>query len=374
MRADLVSDMEGFARIEGRWRELAESAGNAFLSPEWFRCWLETPGRTEDWAVAVVPGERDRFDGVLPVILEGPPTRRTLRLSGGLGDHFHPLARYGDQSAIAAAAAEALHSSGQKITMAVLVNVDHGAAWPRELWVGPRRARANQQSESELPYVTLPSTWEEYLAGRSSNARQQIRRRERKLDKLGDVAFRSASPDTLSADLETLFDLHLRRWSERGRSSLEDPAARDYISRFAAAAQERGWLRLNVLEVDAQPVAAFFGWRLGARFAFYQSGFDPEWSEHSVGAVLLAKTIRGAIEEGAHEFDMLLGTEPYKRRFADRSRAVETVVVATAGSPRSMLLTGEAMARRQGRELARHPRLGKALRKVNARLPSAWRN
>src|SRR5688572_14853353 len=125
MRADLVTDTEGLARIENRWRDLAESAGNAFLTPEWFRCWLETPGRTGDWAVAVVPGERDRFDGVLPLILEGPRTRRTLRLSDRLGDHFHPLARYGDQTAIAAAAAEALHEAGQKISMAVLVNVDH---------------------------------------------------------------------------------------------------------------------------------------------------------------------------------------------------------------------------------------------------------
>ena len=374
MKADLVTDIEEFGRIEGRWRDLAESAGNAFLSPEWFRCWLETPGRTEDWAVAVVPGERNRFDGVLPLILEGPRTRRILRLSGRLGDHFHPLARYGDQTAIAAAAGRALRESGQKITMAVLVNVDHDATWPHALWVGPRRARANRQSESELPYVTLPSSWEEYLAERSSNARGQIRRRERKLDKLGDVTFRAADADTLTTDLETLFDLHLRRWSGHGPSSLEDPATRDFISRFAVLALERGWLRLNVLEVDSRPVAAFLGWRLGARFAFYQSGFDPEWSEHSVGSVLLAKTIRAAIEEGAHEFDMLLGTEPYKRRFADRSRAVETVVVATAGSPRSILLTGEALARRYGRELARHPRLGKALREVNARLPSTWRS
>ena len=129
-----------------------------------------------------------------------------------------------------------------------------------------------------------------------------------------------------------------------------------------------------MLEVDGRPVAAFLGWRLGARFAFYQSGFDPEWAEHSVGSVLLGMTIRSAIEEGAHEFDMLLGTEPYKRRFADRSRPVETVVVATAGTPRSLLLTGEAFARRHGRELARHPRLGSALRTVSAKLPSAWRN
>ena len=375
MSAELITDIEGLARIEDRWRDLAESAGNAFLSPEWFRCWLDTPEQAGEWAIAVVHGERNKFDGVLPLVVEGPPGRRALRLPGATwGDHFHPLARYGDETEIAAQAAEALRADGQRITMAVLENVDHGARWPRALWAGPRHARANRQSESELPYVTLPRTWDEYLSERSSNFRQQIRRRERKLGKLGDVTLRQAGRETLHADLKTVFDLHLRRWSERGQSALEDPAARDYISRFAAASQERGWLRLNVLEVDGRPVAAFLGWRLGARYAFYQSGFDPEWAEHSVGLVLLAMTVRAAIEEGAHEFDMLLGTEPYKRRFADRSRPVESVVMATAGSPRSLLLTGEALARERGRELAKNPRLGRALRGLSARLPRTWRN
>jgi len=374
MTVEIVTDENGLSRIEDRWRDLAESAGNAFLTPEWFRCWLDAPDQAGDWAVAVVHGERERFDGVLPLVVEGPRGRRTLRFPGStLGDHFHPLARYGDEAAIAAAAAEALRAAGQRITMAVLINIDRGAGWPSELWVGPRRARANRQSESELPYVTLPNSWDDYLAERSSNARQQIRRRERNLAKLGELVLRRASSDTLSADLETLFDLHRRRWESHGNSSMEDPGARAYISRFATAALERGWLRMNVLEVDGSPVAAFLGWRLGARFAFYQSGFDPEWAEHSVGSVLLGMTIRSAIEEGAHEFDMLLGTEPYKRRFADRSRPVETVVVTTAGTPRSLLLTGEAFARRHGRELARHPRLGRALRGAGARLPSAWR-
>ena len=374
MSAELITDIDGLARIEDRWRDLAESAGNAFLSPEWFRCWLDTPGQQDDWAVAVVHGERDRFDGVLPLVVDGPARRRTLRLPGASwGDHFQPLARYGDETAIATQAGEALRADGQRIRMAVLVNVDQGSGWPAALWAGTRRSRANRQSESELPYVTLPNTWDEYLAGRSSNFRQQVRRRERKLEKLGRVELRQAGRDTLDADLKTLFDLHLRRWEERGRSALEDPVARDYISRFAAAAEGRGWLRLNVLEVDGKAVAAFLGWRVGARYAFYQSGFDPEWAEHSVGVVLLAMTIRSAIEEGAHEFDMLLGTESYKRRFADRSRPVETIVVATAGSPRSMLLTSEAFARDRGRELAKNPRLGRALRGVAARLPSAWR-
>ena len=50
----------------------------------------------------------------------------------------------------------------------------------------------------------------------------------------------------------------------------------------------------------------------GGRFYFYQHGYDERYAAHSVGLVLMALTIRAAIDEGAHEFDMLWGTESYK--------------------------------------------------------------
>ena len=82
MTVEIVTDENGLSRIEDRWRDLAESAGNAFLTPEWFRCWLDAPDQAGDWAVAVVHGERERFDGVLPLVVEGPRGRRTLRFPG----------------------------------------------------------------------------------------------------------------------------------------------------------------------------------------------------------------------------------------------------------------------------------------------------
>ncbi|MEK6251714.1 MAG: GNAT family N-acetyltransferase [Actinomycetota bacterium] len=56
-------------------------------------------------------------------------------------------------------------------------------------------------------------------------------------------------------------------------------------------AQQRGWLRLRLLEVDGVAVAGFLGWRLGDSYAFYQSGFDPSWPDKSVGVVMMATTV-----------------------------------------------------------------------------------
>jgi CelD/BcsL family acetyltransferase involved in cellulose biosynthesis len=54
---------------------------------------------------------------------------------------------------------------------------------------------------------------------------------------------------------------------------------------------------------------------LGSTVYFYQAGFDPEHSSISPGTLLVAGTIRRAIEEGKTTFDFLRGDEPYKRRW-----------------------------------------------------------
>jgi len=60
--------------------------------------------------------------------------------------------------------------------------------------------------------------------------------------------------------------------------------------------------------------------RYGPAFYFYQSGFDPDYSKHSVGVVTMGLTIKTAIEEGACEYDFLHGDEEYKFHWASEVR------------------------------------------------------
>ncbi len=210
------------------------------------------------------------------------------------------------------------------------------------------------QQRSEQPYIDLRGLdWEGYLAGRSSSFRKKLRQRERKLTNAHEVLDRTATEETLEADLAQFFVLHERRWE--GRSALDAPGGRGFVTEFAAAAQRRGWLRLRLLEVDGTAVAAFLGWRVGDRYTFYQSGFDPDWAELSVGIVMLTRTIQSAIDEGAQEFDMLLGTEAYKRRFQNAGRDVQTIVLPRALAPARVLVSAEARARRIGRRVSERP-------------------
>ena len=163
------------------------------------------------------------------------------------------------------------------------------------------------------------------------------------------------------------FALHAARWDElRGR--LDDPRARRCrrsTRDFAAAALERGWLRLSFLEVEGTAVAALYGWRIGGRYAYFQAGFDTAWADASVGLVLMAHTVREAIEEGADEYDLLLGDEDYKARFATDERRVESLVVAGALRPDA----SAGPARRRRPPGHRRPVPGAALAPARPRPP-----
>jgi CelD/BcsL family acetyltransferase involved in cellulose biosynthesis len=234
----------------------------------------------------------------------------------GVADVLGPVCAPADRAAVAGALARALDAVPDVgLLLAERLPVDEG--WGAH--VGGTQVRTERS-----PVVRIDGrSWDDLLKARSSNFRQQVRRRERKLAREHGLRFRLADdPGTLGRDLDLLFELHERRWG--GRSSAFSPARRRFHHRFAARAQERGWLRLWVAELAARPVAAWYGFRFGGVEWYYQAGRDPAVDSTSVGFVLLAHTIREACADGMTEYRMLLGEEAYKARFADDETVLET--------------------------------------------------
>ncbi|MGH2952424.1 MAG: GNAT family N-acetyltransferase [Solirubrobacterales bacterium] len=353
LEVEIVSDPAKLEAFEAAWRELAVARANAFVTPEWFLAWHRHYGPEHEPLVCAVRGPAGDLRGVLPLVL-ARNRPRTVRFAGSaLGDHFHPAASEDEEELVASAAARALRACDRRWSAIVLENVGADAAWWRELSQRDGLAPVIDRS-SVLPYARLADrSWNEYMASRSRNLRSQVARRLRALERHHHVRVRwTGAVDRVTADMESLFRLHDARWQARtGESSLTSERARAFHADFASLAHRRGWLRLCFLDVDERPVAAWYGWRIGERFAYYQAGFDPAWADRSVGFVLFAQTIRSAAEENAAEYDMLLGDEPFKARFADSERRVCTVLIAPRMAPARLLAIGETRLRRAASRL-----------------------
>jgi CelD/BcsL family acetyltransferase involved in cellulose biosynthesis len=368
-RIQLVSEISEVKALADEWRPLAEQRGNAFVTPEWFLAWLGSCGQDWEPRVAVVRTAEGPLRGLLPLVSSKSRNRQTLRFCPE-GDRFHPVAHAGDETAVAIAAAPAVAPPDRDFRGLVLENVDADGDWWQALAeASPATMATVERDQSALPFVELAGLdWDEYLAGRSRQLRSQLGRKLRSLRKKHDVQFRrTRRSEEVPGDLGTLFRLHDARWAERPDSSaFSDPAVRAFHLEFATAALERGWLRLTSMEVDGAPIAALYGWLIGGRWSYYQAGFDPAWSRHSPGFLLLAETIREAIEDGASEYDMLLGEEGFKRRFATSSRTVCTVVLAPRGRSAHISAAAGARLRRAWRKLPSAPRA--RARRLAARL------
>jgi CelD/BcsL family acetyltransferase involved in cellulose biosynthesis len=158
-------------------------------------------------------------------------------------------------------------------------------------------------------------SWEDFLASRSKNFREQVRRRERKIVREIGLSFRLADdPDRLEADLDSLFRLHAVRWGQDTTGVFEGIGP-DFHRAFAADALRRGWLRLWLADVEGETVAAWYGWRFGGSEWYYQAGRDQRFDKLSLGFVLLTHTLREACRDGVDAYHFLLGDEEYKGRF-----------------------------------------------------------
>jgi CelD/BcsL family acetyltransferase involved in cellulose biosynthesis len=376
LKAELITQVSELAPIEDRWRELAVSRSNAFVTPEWFHAWWEHQGvNCCTPLVAVTRDQHGEVAGVMPLVLDKSSRPRAIRFAGAsLGDRFGPAAAPADEAEVAEATVAALEDGGFGRRMLLLERADSDARWwraPHE--ASPRERALVEQQQTAVPYIDLRGLdWGAYMATRSQKFRKQVRRADRLLLGEHGMVLRPTSAETVAADLSELFRLHDMRRGDLGGSSLH-AAARRSLHAFAVAAEARGWLRLSALEIERRQVASFLGWRVGDVFASYQGGFDPAWSNLSVGFAIEAMMIREAVAEGAGEYDFLLGTEDWKRRFTDLTRPSQTAVLLGARRPMRLLVSAEARARHVGAGLAKRPAFGRVVRAMHGVIPTARR-
>ncbi len=344
---EVLSSGKAGEEIRAPWRDLAIARENPFLTPEWLDAWEEGAGEQPHLLVWRRSADGP-VGGVLPLVVGRRGPLRMLRFPGAdNGDWFGAACAPEDEADAIAAWLRALREGERSWDVLRLDRVESPGAW-REgiaaLWGerGPRVPRA----DDVLPFIELgEGGYEGWLSSRSRNFRSQLGRRRRKAERDHELGYEGTpGPGELAETMTTLFDLHDQRRLDAGGDGRLSSAAKEAYRRFAAASLERGWLRMHMVEIDGTPAAAWYGWRVGRRYFYGMSGFDPRWGELAIGTLLLAHTIERAAEEGAEIYDMLWGDEAYKSRYETGRRTVTTLAVG-AGAIGRAALAAESSAR-----------------------------
>jgi len=351
-RLGAEADLE---RLRGEWNELlaASRADTLFLTPEWLLTWWRhLGGGLEPALLAVRRG--GRLAALAPLAVgrgrsrPWPPALRFLGTGEVGSDYLDVVVRAGAEPEALAALADHLDRERRPVELAQLPRVGSAAALLAGM-LERRGWRALERVTGVCPWIDLAGrSWDDYLAELGSSHRANFRRRLRKLERRFAVHFeRADSPQELEEAFEAFLRLHRARWAGRGGSdALDGSAVAGFHRELTRRALDRGWLRLYLLRLDDRPAAALYGFLYRGRFLFYQSGFDPAFAEHGVGLVTMGLAIREAIAEGAREYDLLHGDEPYKFLWAGRRRELVRLELYPPTVAGGLRLAGRLAGRR----------------------------
>jgi hypothetical protein len=260
--------------------------------------------------------------GIAPYLAQrGRAGRTDYRLLGsGIFHRIGPLAEAGTERAVAAAVGLALHGATPAPSLVTLEGTGRAPDWLTllaESYPGRLRPRRYLSSVHGAPVVHLGArTFDDWLAGKSSNFRQQARSARRRGELQG-VCYRLATEATLEADLASFARLHHLRWDDTHSGTILNDGIERALAAAATELVPRNRFRLWLAEVDDTPVGAQVLAEAGGELAYWNGGYDPAFAKLRPGFLLMLRAIEDACSLGVSRIDLGGGEHHYKLRLAD---------------------------------------------------------
>ena len=316
-------------RIKEEWDTLVASdpTGSVFDTAEWLSAFVNT--RPQNFAVPLIFAYRE--DGEL----RGAAAFRLRKKSVGFGPLEKTVLEFlsqgpSDYNAILMSSNGDRQKSSRMLRDFLIYRCPH---WDE---MNLRDAHPDSKAPSIIdgigirlkelrdhmtPYLPLPSSWETYSASLGRKLRHNLKGYERNLRRdFPDFEIVVRDQPSIN-ELRDFFDLHQMRMKHLSKKgAFFDQTYRAFHERFVQSACQKGWIRLHLLKIRGENVAAQYGFVFKNRYCFYLSGFDPSYGKYSVQSLVTAETIRGSINEKLGEYDFLRGRESYKLRWTESAR------------------------------------------------------
>ncbi len=296
-----------------------------FLSWTWQAHWAAAFAADRRQEVRRVSDAEGDLVAVLALYEAAPGT---LELIGGadVSDYLDLLARAGrEHEAWAALLQSRAAERARWLLHAVPAASPTVAALPA--LAGSCSLTATIQREERCPVLSLPSSWDAYLASLSAKHRHELTRKIRRFEREvpdGRVVSLHTAAD-VAARLDDFLALH--RASRAGKAKFMDARMETFFRAAIPALAAREGVRLWLLEAGGAPIASFICLEWDDTVGLYNSGFSPGRAALSPGLVLLSHVIGDAIARGRPRFDFLRGEERYKLEFEPRVEDVFRVEI-----------------------------------------------
>ncbi len=201
----------------------------------------------------VVENHEGTLMGVAPFYIDRQKAIPTIRLLGAkTASGVDLLSVPGEERPVVEAIADALRSRGRWTTGIVFDGVPTTSPWPALL--GEVFTNSNVQKEPQwrqlAPIVRWSGDKESWVQSRSSNFRQQMRRKTRQFENDGGKMTFHNLPDAHA--IARFVDLHSENWNERGGSAVLDRGSKAMIAEAASELGPKGRFAFWTMEATTE--------------------------------------------------------------------------------------------------------------------------
>jgi CelD/BcsL family acetyltransferase involved in cellulose biosynthesis len=311
----MIETRSELAGLVTQWDDLARESGNVFMSSAWLSSWWNAFGTEAPLWMLDCDSTGALCAGTLLM-------RRNGRLESAANVHSGAWGVLAREEDARAGMWRAIAEMGAARVRGESMPEDRQEGRLARSQLERAGYRVVQVDGPFSPWVSLQSSWEEFIGGTNSSLRRQVGRRSRQLEREGSLVHRTQTGGpSLEEDLERFLTLEAAGWKgANGTAILSRPATERLYRDFARAAADCGALRLHMLELDGALIAASFDCAFAGVGSLLKTAFSEPHGRLSPGLVLLAGVLRACIEEGIQGYDFLGDPDPYKMRWASEVR------------------------------------------------------
>jgi CelD/BcsL family acetyltransferase involved in cellulose biosynthesis len=323
LRVSIVRDEKEFDSLREPWNALLgqSSSETVFLTWEWLFSWWNSYGSGKRlWILKIE--KNGELIGLAPLYRQqfrklGLAYRGLYWVGDGSADsdYLDLIAQRGEEDLVVRTFVRFLGENRREWDLLFANEVPESSATLPLLkkYLGAEGCYW-QQTENRCSYTVLPENWDGYLQSLKPRVRTKIRSLTANLERRFQVRFdRCDEPGELGARLDSLFQLHNRRWQENNRDGVFlSPAKRGFYEQMSGRFQKNGWLRFYSLALNGQYAAHQFCFEYRNTMFLLQEGFDPGFAANGIGNVLRAYVMRDCIDRRVGVYDFLGGVTQHK--------------------------------------------------------------
>lgn len=336
---------------------LASRSGRPLATPAWLLAWWHAL-RPDDADLRVAAcWHGDDLIGIVPTMrVRSGRLVELVALAPSLSGRGVALAEPGRAPLVAALAARALATDGAHRLRFERIDVDD--PFPgllRAAWPGLVRPEVEEGPPLAVPTLDMAGMdFDAWLASKSSNFRQRVRRERRRMEGRGAVLRFAVDPADREWALAQFHRLHAAKWAERSVLA-SDGGHRMMLEAAGALGPDR--FRIHVIESGGAAVSVQLFVAAGRELIYWNGGWDPDWAQHSPALTGIVAALEDGFARGETRLD--LGEDDsydYKTRIADGDRPVRRVVLTPRGRryPGAVLATAPARAKRLAKAAVGH--------------------